>query len=386
MSRIRGALLVAGALATVLGAGVISGGVPRALPSAAAAGDTPVFDTSEWKTNFSIHSVPLAEIMSGGPRKDGIPAIDRPAFESPKTAAAWLGPREPVILFAQGDDVRAYPLQILIWHEIVNDAVGGTPVVVTFCPLCNTAIAFDRRAGGRTLDFGTTGKLRFSDLIMYDRQTESWWQQVTGEAIVGDLTGTRLRPLPAQIIAWETFAATFPDGKVLSRATGYQRAYGRNPYVGYDNIDSSPFLYTGPTDSRLRPMERVVTVTIGREDVAYPLSMLETLRVVNDAVGGIAIVVLFEEGVASALDRADIAASRDVGTSAVFERTVNGRVLTFHSTGDRITDVQTGSTWSILGTGLAGPLKGTHLTQVVSGQHFWFAWAVFNPHTRIYHL
>lgn len=378
MSRIWGVVLAAGALAAVLG--------PGALRGTAAADDTPVFDTSEWRTNFSIHSASLAEIMSGGPRKDGIPAIDRPAFETPKTAAAWLGPREPVILFAQGDDVRAYPLQILIWHEIVNDAVGGIPVVVTFCPLCNTAIAFDRRAGGRTLDFGTTGKLRFSDLIMYDRQTESWWQQVTGEAIVGDLTGTRLRPLPAQIISWETFAATFPDGKVLSRATGYQRAYGRNPYVGYDNIDSSPFLYTGPTDPRLRPMERVVTVTLDSEDVAYPLSVLENLRVVNDAVGGTAIVVLFEKGVASALDRADIAASRDVGTSAVFERTVNGHVLTFHSTGDRITDVQTGSTWTILGTALAGPLRGTHLTRIVSGQHFWFAWAVFKPHTRIYHL
>jgi Protein of unknown function (DUF3179) len=370
-------MLIAGALAAVLG--------PAAPRGLAGAGDTPSFDTSEWRTNFSIRGVSLTEITSGGPRKDGIPAIDKPVFERPKAASAWLGPREPVILVAQGDDVRAYPLQILIWHEIVNDAVGGIPVAITFCPLCNTAIAFDRRAGGRTLDFGTTGKLRFSDLIMYDRQTESWWQQVIGEAIVGDLTGTRLRPLPAQIISWETFAATFPQGKVLSRATGYQRAYGRNPYVGYDNIDSSPFLYTGPRDPRLRPMERVVTVTIGSEDAAYPLSVLGTLRVINDALGGTAIVVLFEKGVASALDRADIAASRDVGTSAVFNRTVNGHVLTFHSAGDRITDAQTGSTWTILGTAVAGPLRGTQLTRIVSGQYFWFAWAAFKPHTRIYH-
>jgi hypothetical protein len=342
------------------------------------------FDTFGWKTDFSRHSVPLVEIMSGGPPKDGIPAIDRPEFVSVSSADEWLKPREPVILFERDDEARAYPLQILIWHEIANDTVAGLPVAVTFCPLCHTAIAFDRRASGRVLDFGTTGRLRFSDLVMYDRQTESWWQQATGEAIVGTLTGTRLTPLAAQIVSWDTFKRSFPGGSVLSRRTGYQRAYGQNPYTGYDNVDASPFLYRGPTDRRLRPMERVVTVSIGGEDAAYPMSTLARLHVIDDTVGGKAVAVFFEPGVTSALDQPAIPASRDVGTAAVFERRVDGRTLVFAWTGGRIEDRQSGSAWNILGTAVSGALKGTRLSPVVHDQQFWFSWAVFRPNTRVY--
>jgi len=351
---------------------------------AAPAPERPPFDTSEWKTDFGKHTVPLSEIMSGGPPKDGIRSIDAPEFVGVGAADGWLKPHEPVILLVRGDDVRAYPLQILIWHEIVNDTVGGLPVAITFCPLCNTAIAFDRRVQDRILSFGTTGKLRFSDLVMYDRQTESWWQQATGQAIIGALTGTQLTPLPAQTISWGTFKETFPGGKVLSRHTGYNRAYGQNPYVGYDDVNSSPFLYRGPNDPRLRPVERVVTISLGGEDVAYPFSALEKLRVANDTVGGRKIVVIFEKGVTSALDKSSIPESRDIGTAGVFDRTVGERVLTFAATGGRISDVQTGSVWTILGTAITGPLAGTHLVPVVHGQHFWFAWAVFRPKTRVY--
>jgi hypothetical protein len=360
------------------------GGVPRPLVLAAPAPEHPPFDTSEWKTDFGKHSVSWSEIMSGGPPKDGIRAIDTPELVGVGAADGWLKPREPVILFVHGADARAYPLQILIWHEIVNDTVGGLPVAITFCPLCNTAIAFDRRVKERTFSFGTTGKLRFSDLVMYDRQTESWWQQGTGQAIVGALTGTQLILLPAQTISWGTFREAFPGATVLSRHTGYNRPYGENPYVGYDDVNSSPFLYRGPKDPRLRPVERVVTVSRGGEDVAYPFSVLEKLRVANDTVGGHKIVILFEKGVTSALDQRSIPDSRDIGTAGVFERTVGGKVLTFSATASRITDAQTGSVWTILGTAITGPMAGTHLVPVVHGQHFWFAWAVFRPKTRIY--
>jgi hypothetical protein len=362
----------------------LMGGVPGPPVLATPAPERPPFDTSEWKTDFGKHSVPLSEITSGGPPKDGIPAIDKPEFVGVGAADGWLKPREPVILFVHGDDARAYPLQILIWHEIVNGTVGGLPVAITFCPLCNTAIAFDRRVQERTLSFGTTGKLRFSDLVMYDRQTESWWQQVTGQAIVGASTGTQLTPLPAQTISWGTFKEAYPGGKVLSRHTGYNRPYGQNPYVGYDDVNSSPFLYRGPNDPRLRPVERVVTVSLGGEDVAYPFSALEKLRVANDTVSGHKIVVLFEKGVTSALDRSSIPESRDIGTAGVFERTVGRKVLTFAVAGGRITDAQTGSAWTILGAAIAGPLTGARLVPVVHGQHFWFAWAVFRPKTRVY--
>ena len=377
MSRRRIPLLLFAAGALLL-AGISGPAAPGAT-----APERPPFDTSEWKTDFGKHSVPLSEIMSGGPPKDGIRAIDRPEFVGVDAADGWLKPREPVIFFVRGSDARAYPLQILIWHEIVNDIVGALPVAITFCPLCNTAIAFDRRVHGQTLSFGTTGKLRFSDLVMYDRQTESWWQQATGQAIVGALTGVQLIPFPAQTISWGTFKDAFPGGKVLSRHTGYNRPYGENPYVGYDDVNSSPFLYRGPQDPRLPPMERVVTVSLEGEDVAYPFSTLERVRVVNDTVGGRKIVVLFEKGVASALDKSSIPESRDIGTAGVFERAVGGKVLTFAVAGGRIVDAQTGSTWTILGTAIAGRLSGARLVPVVHGQHFWFAWAVFQPKTRI---
>ncbi len=385
MARTGTIAVVAGLLAALSAGAFAWGGLSgvTGVKAAQAAGGVP-FDTSEWKTNFTKHSVPLTEIMSGGPPKDGIPAIDKPTFEAIAAADKWLKPKEPVIGVEHNGDARAYPLEILIWHEIANDTVGGMPVTVTFCPLCNTAIAFDRRLNGQVLDFGTTGRLRFSDLVMYDRQTESWWQQAIGTAIVGELTGQRLTFVPAQIISWETFKRRFPEGRVLSRNTGYSRQYGLNPYVGYDNVNSAPFLYSGPKDDRLRPMERVVTVSVGKEDVAYPFSVLEKVRVVNDTVGGKAIVVIFENGVSSALDGSSIADSRDIGTGTVFERTVDGKVLSFKSADGKVTDAQTGSTWDILGFATAGPLKGKRLTPVVNGQHFWFSWAVFSPKTRIY--
>ncbi len=367
-------LVVAAVVLAVLGGDASSWGEGQRIP----------FDTSEWTTDFTKHSVPLNEIVSGGPSKDGIPAIDTPRFDAVADADKWLKPREPVILFGHAGEGRAYPLQILIWHEIANDTVAGLPVAVTFCPLCNTSIVFDRRLEGRVVDFGTTGKVRFSDLVMYDRQTESWWQQVTGEAIVGEMTGKRLVFVPSQIISWETFKLTYPGGKVLNRETGHGRSYGRNPYVGYDDINSSPFLYRGPKDGRLPPMERVVTVSLNGEDVAYPFGVMEKVRVVNDTAGGKPIVVLFTKGVTSALDGGSISDSRDVGTATVFERTLEGKGLTFKPSNAQFIDTQTGSTWNILGVAMAGPLAGKRLTPVVSGNHFWFSWAVFKPKTRIY--
>ena len=237
--------------------------------------------TRGWETDFSRHSVPYSEILSGGPLRDGIPPLDDPKFTTFQDANEWLGDQEPVIAFELNGDARAYPLQILTWHEIVNDEVGGVPVAVTFCPLCNSAIVFDRRLDGVVYDFGTSGKLRNSDLVMWDRQTESWWQQFTGEAIVGELTGKKLTFIPASIISWTDFKAANPEGTVLSQDTGFNRSYGRNPYAGYDEADNPPFLFLGELDGRLLPKERVAAVTIGEVDVAFPFSILEKERVVN---------------------------------------------------------------------------------------------------------
>ena len=337
-----------------------------------------------WRTNFDRHSVPLAEIRSGGPPKDGIPALDHPKFVGVAEANGWLKPVEPVIALTVGGRSRAYPLQILVWHEIVNDSVGGVPVTVTFCPLCYTAIAFDRRAGDRVLDFGTTGNLRKSDLVMYDRQTESWWQQAIGQAIVGDLTGTQLTILPASLVSWDIFRSEHPEGMVLSKDTGFNRSYGVNPYAGYDSAGTQPFLFDGKPDGRLAPKEHVVTVTLGGEDVAYPYSLLKQRRVVHDTVGGIPIVVLYRPGTTSALDAASVSDGFDVGASGVFSPQLDGRRLTFKAAGSDFVDSETGSRWNLLGRAVSGELAGGQLTPIVHRDDFWFAWAAFKPATRVY--
>ena len=225
-----------------------------------------------WKTNWSKRSIDLGELLSGGPPKDGIPSINHPTFVSISEASQWLASKEPVIALAIEGVARAYPLQVMTWHEIAIDEVGGVPIVVTFCPLCYSAVAYDRRVDGQVLTFGVSGMLRHSDLVMFDRQTESLWQQLNGEAVVGVYTGTKLRAVPAQIVAFEQFAQAYPDGSVLSRETGHMRDYGRNPYAGYDNIDERPFLYRGPRDERLPPMEKVIAFSFEGVDIAYPHS------------------------------------------------------------------------------------------------------------------
>ncbi len=355
--------------------------------SCAAPRDQVAQTPGEWRTDFSRHTVPLEEIVSGGPPKDGIPAIDRPRFERVREADRWLDDREPVIVVEHGGLARAYPYQILIWHEIVNDRIGDLPIAVTYCPLCNTALVFDRRHKGRVLDFGTTGRLRHSDLVMYDRETESWWQQATGEGIVGAFAGDSLRWIASQTVSWAEFRVAHPTGEVLSRQTGYDRRYGTNPYTGYDAPGGSPIaaFFRGSRDDRLRAMERVAAVRSGSETVAYPFSRLREARVVNDEVGGRHIVVFWTSGTASALDHAELARGRDVGATGVFERYVGGRRLTFErEAGAGFRDRETGSRWNVVGQAIAGSLKGTRLTRVPSGDYFWFAWAVFRPETRVW--
>jgi hypothetical protein len=279
-----------------------------------------------WRTDFAKREAPLSEFLSGGPPKDGIPAIDSPKFLS-VGEVDFVRPQEPVIELIVDGEARAYPIQILIWHEIVNDTVAGVPVAVTFCPLCNTALVFDRRVDGDVLDFGTTGKLRFSDLVMYDRQTESWWQQFGGDALVGEYTGAQLELLPARIVAWREFAAQHPNGRVLSRQTGHDRPYGSNPYKGYDDVDSPPIApVPNADDTRLPPKERVVFIQRGEDAVVVPYSVLERKRVVRVIVGGERLVVRFRPGVVSALDSSAIAEGREVGAAEVLR---DGRLVEF---------------------------------------------------------
>ena len=343
-----------------------------------------------WRTDFSKTTVDPAEIVSGGPPKDGIPAIDEPRFVDVGRADRFLDGNEPVAVVRRNGEVKVYPLQILIWHEIVNDVVGGDPVTVTYCPLCNTTLAFDRRFEGLLLDFGTTGRLRFSDLIMYDRQTETWWQQATGEGIVGEHAGARLTFIPSPVMRWSDVRQQLPDARVLSRDTGfpsYRQRYGLNPYQGYDTR-AGPMAWTfhGDTPDQLPPMERVVALHEHGESWAVPFTTLRERLVAELEVGGQEVVVFYTPETVSSVDAERILNSRAVGSSAVYARAARGRTLTFAPADEDGTyrDRETGTLWNFSGQAIEGELTGAQLDEIPHGNHFWFAWAVFRPETRIW--
>jgi hypothetical protein len=377
--------LLATACAPTVGSGDAEAGTAAPVETPASSSDRP----PPWPWELAAAgedvpaSVPLDEIRSGGPPPDGIPPIDAPVFESVEAADEWLADREPVLLFQRGEDARAYPLAILTFHEIVNDVVGGEPVVVTYCPLCNSGLVFEATVDGEVLDFGTSGRLWRSNLVMYDRSTRSLWSQFTGEAIVGERLGQELERLPMQIVSWSEYRSTWPDGTVLSRDTGHNRPYGSNPYTGYDT-SASPFLFDGETDGVLPQMERVVT-TGGEEDpVAYPLSVLTEQRVVDDEVDGEPVVVLWVPGTASALDDGTIADGQDVGATGVFRPMADGQDLTLEPDGDdRFRDTETGSTWTVTGLAVDGALEGAQLERIPHDDTFWFVQYAFRPETRV---
>jgi hypothetical protein len=337
-------------------------------------------------TDFCNVSIDLSEIISGGPPKDGIPAVTNPIMETVEQAAEWLVAQSPVIMVVVDGEARAYPQAILMWHEIANDVIADVPIAVTFCPLCNSSIVFDRRVDGETLEFGVSGVLRNSDMVMYDRQTESWWQQFIGQGIAGVYNETLLDFVPSQVVGFGQFAERYPDGLVMSRDTGFSRNYGINPYTGYDQV-SSPFLFTGEVDPRLPATAHVLAGKIDDIAIAYPFTTLSEQIVINDVLAETPVVVFWQPGVASALDRSSIDASRDIGTAALFERTLDdGRVLefTWDAENGTLMDIETGTAWNLFGEAIEGELAGTVLKQRIFAPHFWFAWAAFEPETQVY--
>ena len=342
----------------------------------------------DWETDKSVHSVPLNEFTTLL-KPDGIPPIDNPVFWNRNKAEEQFFKHEPVISVEINGEAKAFPLSILTFHEIVNDDIGGKPVSITYCPLCNAAIVFDRnlefKGENYLLDFGVSGMLRNSDLVMWDRQTESWWQQFTGQALVGKLTGAELDLVPSMLISLEEFFETYPEGEVLSTETGHFREYGTNPYNGYDNLENEqPRLFKDKVDSRLPAMERVINVHVKGKDKIYPLSVIKKEEVINDRFEGKHLVLFYTSKTVSALDDKKIEKSRKVGSVTVFNPEVNNTLLTFEKTDKGFKDDQTGSVWNIAGKCISGKMKGEELRPMVHGNHFAFAWFAFHPETEIY--
>lgn len=354
--------------------------------------ERPEYFGTDWTTDWGIRLVEFDELSQGAFR-DAIPAISEPRYWSLEEAAKTYPDNAPLVHVDVNGDVRGFPLDIMIFHEIVNDVIGGVPVTVTFCPLCNTAIAFESQVGDEVLRFGVSGLLRNSDLVMYDRNTESLWQQSSGRAIVGVMVGARLTYVPATVVTLGHLRESFPDALVMSRDTGWPRSYGQNPYRGYDDPErGGPYYYffdRETIDERLPPAERVVSIEgPSGAAIAYAWSGLSADRVIQDDFDGIELVVLWVPGALSALDNGFIEASREVGTTAVFERSVGGRELTFvpnwrDESWQTFVDNETDTVWNIFGIAVEGELTGSRLTRVVHSDHFWFAWQAFHPETDV---
>ncbi len=308
--------------------------------------------------------VPMSQIVSGGPLPDGIPSIDHPKFTSAANATFLSDSYDVVIGVDYNGDARAYPLQILVWHEIVNDVIGGLPLAITYCPLCYSTAAFIRVVNNVTVTFGTSGKLYNNNLVMYDRLTKSLWSQIWGQSIAGQLTGYTLQRIPVDVLSWGEWKKLHPNTVVLSKQTGFNRPYGDDPYGGY-NMSDEIFFPLSHFDRRLSPKTVVWGLTVEGQAKAYPLQNLTTLT--KDSLGGKNVLVW--------------KFSSDV---RFFDPVVRGILLNFEDANGTIVDLETHSTWNYEGVATSGLLSGLNMTRYVAETIYWFAWAAFYPNTTLY--
>ena len=335
-----------------------------------------------WRTDFSRVTADLSSAVVVADGRGPIPVITEPRYETIAQADAWISSNEPVLAAFVGDQPRAYPLRLLIWHEVVNDWLGGSPLLVTYCPRCNSAAVFGRNTGTLTLEFGAASALRSENRVLFDEATESWWQQASGESIAGELAGLRLQPTESALISWNDFKLAYPDGTVLSQFSGFNLDYEFNPYF---NVDfSQPLLSAGETDLRLPARARVLGLLSDGYALAVPFSALDFSSAVNVTVGGAPVSVFWQRGTSSPLSSANVAQGRDVGAAVAFDAQVENRTLTFRAERGAFTDEQTGSTWSITGEALNGPLAGSRLKVFPHVNSFWSCWSAFRPGTTVY--
>ena len=347
----------------------------------------------DWKTDTSKSEIDLSEISVVLPR-GSFHVLNYPDFIGKEKGLQSFITREPVMVIEVNGAAKAYPLNMLSFHEIANDSLAGIPIVATYCPLCNSGIVYDRRLTYKgtpyLLEFDVSGMLRKTDMVMADCQTESWWQQLMGKAIVGELAGAELKVIPSLIISVEEFFDRYPKGKIVSRNTGDKNAevkYGINLYRHYDSLDGKPyerFFSPDDIDSRLPPMERVVDINSKGEFKIYPFSVLRGKEVVNDTFNSKHIVLFYKPGVVSILDEKSINESKDIGMVTVFNALIDGKILIFKKEGGKFIDTNTNSEWDITGQCIAGKLKGKQLKVEPHGNHFAFAWLAFHPDSNIF--
>lgn len=363
-------LRASGALAVSAASVGIFATAPSEAGKGSAAG--PKVADGEWEARLDAFA---RNIKSGGPPKDGIPPIDNPQYTSAEEAEQWLAEDAVVFGVDYNGVVKAYPQIILVWHEIVNEQMGGEKVTITYCPLTGSAVGFKGRSGidGAELIFGTSGKLVNSNLLMYDRQTDGEWPQILGMAINGPNKGRVLQEFPVIWTTWGRWKAQYPQTTVLSQDTGFFRAYGRDPYGSYAQrgtyYDSGgPFFPVMAEDRRFPAKKVMIGVKHDQAALAIPKEEFRATRVGHARLGGVPIVALYDE----LLD-----------TVRVYGRRVGGQELTFRWQAGGIVDVDTHSRWTPHGEAVEGPLAKVRLPPINVYDVMWFAWYAFYPHTQV---
>jgi hypothetical protein len=283
-------------------------------------------------TKYLVHP---DDILPGGPQKGGIgvdrgiPAINRPKFVSIEEADKWIEDNELVLALIYKNTTRVYPLQILVWHEIVNDVVADDPLLISYCPLCGSGIAYERTINGEIYEFGTSGKLYNSDLVMYDSKTDTFWTQIGGLAIIGPLTGTKLVPVSIDTTTWGEWKTAYPSSEVLSQDTGFSRDYGRDPYGNYYYEDYLLFPVE-EKDERIHPKTVIFGIEVNGKFKAYKEDDLKELKEISDEINDVKIRITRDDaGIVKAID------------------------------------ITTGK-------------------EIIKERDFWFAWYAFHPETELY--
>lgn len=364
MPIIAGAIIVAAALVIMLG---------DSTPQASIVGEIPEFEKESSKstptileTNGVKHLIPLDKIKGGGPPKDGIPSIDDPKFAEIQDSL-FVSDSDVVIGLEINGDARAYPLFIMVWHEIVNDNVGQVPVAITYCPLCYTNQVFERIVGGNEVEFGTSGKLYNNNLLMYDRLTESYWSQGLGNAVKGEMTGMQLKKIPFDVITWGDWKKLHPDTLVLTTDTGHLRSYSTDPYGDY-YTDPKIIFPVDYQDNRVHSKEVIIGFHEDGIYKAYKQNDIEINKIINDNIGETSLMLV----------------SQFSQNSRAFDRTVDDKILEFEIVDGKIVDSKTNTEWDYDGVGVTGPLKGKQLKRMSIEPGFWFAWVAFHPETEIW--
>jgi hypothetical protein len=345
-----------------------------------------------WKTDTTKRNIELSEIIVVVPRQT-FPTIDFPNFIGKAEGLKSFFEHEPVISVTINGKSKAYPLNMLTMHEISNDSLGGIPILPTYCPLCNSSVVYDRRLNHGeqqyVLEFEVSGMLRNSDMIMADRQTHTWWQQLMGFGLVGDLNDAKLEVIPSMVLSVKDYFERYPKGKILSPITGTraEERYGTNPYTNYDSLGNTPmekYFDQSKLDTRLPAMERVIDLEGQNSCKIYPLSIIAKKGVINDRYDEKNIVIFYKKGTVSVLDKNEISKSKSIGSATMFSSDIDGTILTFQKVDEDFIDNETGSVWDITGRCINGKMKGKELLPERYSNHFAFAWLTFHPKSEIY--